>query len=137
MYVISSKSNKKENEEDNWICLSGAYILIYMCIRSDQISRSVVSDSATPWIAASQASLSITNSWSSLRLTSIEAVMPSSHLMLCRMYIHMCVHICMYVCVYIYIYIYICIYAQGTSTFSWNWLEVYNVYRKRLKSLYL
>ena len=38
----------------------------------------------TPWITARQASLSITNSWSSLRLTSIESVMPSSHLMLCR-----------------------------------------------------
>ena len=38
---------------------------------------------ATPWIAAHQASLSITNSWSSLRLTSIESVMPSSHLILC------------------------------------------------------
>ena len=39
---------------------------------------------ATPWIAARQASLSITNSWSSLRLTSIKSVMPSSHLILCR-----------------------------------------------------
>ena len=39
---------------------------------------------ATPWIAARQASLSITNAWSSLRLTSIESVMPSSHLILCR-----------------------------------------------------
>ena len=39
---------------------------------------------ATPWIAASQASLSITNSQSSLKLTSIESVMPSSHLILCR-----------------------------------------------------
>ena len=38
---------------------------------------------ATPWIAARQASLSITNSWSSLRLMSIESVMPSSHLILC------------------------------------------------------
>ena len=38
----------------------------------------------TPWIAARQASLSITNSWSSLRLTSIESVMPSSHLILCH-----------------------------------------------------
>ena len=38
---------------------------------------------ATPWIAARQASLSITNSWSSLKLTSIELVMPSSHLILC------------------------------------------------------
>ena len=39
---------------------------------------------ATPWIAAPQASLSITNSQSSLRLTSIKSVMPSSHLILCR-----------------------------------------------------
>jgi len=39
---------------------------------------------ATPWIAARQASLSITNSWSSPRLTSIESVMPSSHLILCH-----------------------------------------------------
>ena len=39
---------------------------------------------AIPWIAARQASLSITNSRSSLRLTSIESVIPSSHLILCR-----------------------------------------------------
>ena len=39
---------------------------------------------ATPWIAARQASLSITNSRSSLKLTSIESVMPSNHLILCR-----------------------------------------------------
>ena len=39
---------------------------------------------ATPWIAARQASLSITNSRSSPRLTSIESVMPSSHLILCH-----------------------------------------------------
>ena len=38
---------------------------------------------ATPWIAEHQTSLSITNSWSSLRLTSIESVMPSRHLILC------------------------------------------------------
>ena len=37
---------------------------------------------ATPWIPARQASLSITNSRSSLRLTSIDSVMPSSHLIL-------------------------------------------------------
>ena len=38
----------------------------------------------TPWIAVRQASLSITNSRSSLRLRSIESVMPSSHLILCH-----------------------------------------------------
>ena len=51
---------------------------------SVHFSRSVVSDSVNPWIAACQASLSITNSQSLLRLTSIESVMPSSHLILCH-----------------------------------------------------
>ena len=49
-----------------------------------QFSRSVVSDSATPWIAVHQASLSITIPRSSLRLSSIESMMPSSHLLLGR-----------------------------------------------------
>ena len=49
-----------------------------------QFSRSVMSDSLRPMIAACQASLSITISWSSRKLTSIESVMPSSHLILCR-----------------------------------------------------
>ena len=39
---------------------------------------------ATPWTAACQASLSITNTWSLPKLTSIESVMPSNHLILCR-----------------------------------------------------
>ena len=39
---------------------------------------------ATPWIAARQASLSITNSWSSPKPMFIELVMPSNHLILCR-----------------------------------------------------
>ena len=53
-------------------------------VSSVQFSHSVVSDSATPWIAARQASLSITNSRSLSKLMSIESVMPSSHLILCR-----------------------------------------------------
>ena len=52
--------------------------------RSAQFSRSVVSDSATPWTAAHQASLSITNSRGSLKLMSTESVMPSNHLILSR-----------------------------------------------------
>ena len=52
-------------------------------ITSDQ-SLSCVRFFATPWISARQAFLSITNSRSSLRLTSIESVMPFSHLILCR-----------------------------------------------------
>ena len=54
-----------------------------------QFSQSVQSLShvrlfVTPWIAAHQASLSITNSWSSPKLMCIESVMPSSHLILCH-----------------------------------------------------
>ena len=51
---------------------------------SVQFSRSVVSDSASPWTAAHQAFLSIANSWSLLKLVSIKSVMPSNHLILCR-----------------------------------------------------
>ena len=50
---------------------------------SVQFSQSVVSDSAIPWTAACQPSLSITNFWSLLKLMSIESVMPSNHLILC------------------------------------------------------
>ena len=52
-------------------------------IRSHQ-SLSRVRLFVTPWITARQASLSLTNSRSSLRLTSIKPVMPSSHLILCH-----------------------------------------------------
>ena len=55
-----------------------------MIISSAQFSRSVVSDSTAPWTAACQASLSTTNSQSLLKLMSIELVMPSHHLILCR-----------------------------------------------------
>ena len=54
----------------------------YFSVQSVQ-SLSRVRLFATPQIAACQASLSITNSRSSLRLTSIKSVMPSSHLILC------------------------------------------------------
>ena len=57
---------------------------LYVCINIYvQFSGSVMSDSATPWTAAHQASLSITSSWSLLKLMSIELMMPSSHLILC------------------------------------------------------
>ena len=49
-----------------------------------QFSRSVVSNSATPWFTARQASLSITNSRSPPKPMSIELMMPSNHLSLCR-----------------------------------------------------
>ena len=84
--------------------------------------------SVTPWPTAHQASLSIPNSRSSLRLTSIESVTPSSHLIFCRALLLLPpippsirvfsnesvlpirwpkYYICLYVCVYIYIHIYI------------------------------
>ena len=49
-----------------------------------QFSRLVVSDSLRPQEGARQASLSITNSWSLPKPTSVESVMPSSHLILCH-----------------------------------------------------
>ena len=64
--------------EDSWSPLDSKEIKQI----SLQFSCSVVSDSATPWIAACQASLSITNFQSLLKLMSIESVMPSNHLIL-------------------------------------------------------
>ena len=52
------------------------------CVSVQSLSR--VRLFVTPWIAACQAFLSITNSRSSLKLMSIESVMPSSHLILCH-----------------------------------------------------
>ena len=57
---------------------------IYLSIKSVQFSRSVMSDSVTPWTATYQATLSITISGSFFKLMSIELVMPSNHLILCR-----------------------------------------------------
>ena len=59
-------------------------IQVNSCYYSIQFSHSVVSNSVTPWTAGRQASLSITNSRSLLKLMSIESVMPSSHLILSR-----------------------------------------------------
>ena len=52
-------------------------------ISSVPFSHSVMSNSVTPWIVARQASVSITNSWSLLKLMSIELVMPFHHFILC------------------------------------------------------
>ena len=51
---------------------------------SVQLSHSVLSDSVTPWTAACQASLFITNSRSLLKLMSTKSVMPSNHLIFCH-----------------------------------------------------
>ena len=55
----------------------------FLILSSVQFRGSAVSDSATPWTAARQASLPITNWWSLLKLMSFETVMPSNHLILC------------------------------------------------------
>ena len=59
------------------------YLNLYLYLSSVQ-SLSCVQLFATPWTAARQASLSITNSWSLPKLISIESVMPSNHLILCH-----------------------------------------------------
>ena len=56
------------------------YIYIYLYYQMLSCVRLFV----TPWTAALQASLSISSSWSLLRLMSIELVMPPNHLILCR-----------------------------------------------------
>ena len=53
-----------------------SFLLLFSC--------SVVSDSATPWTAACQASLPFTISWSLFKLMSIELMMPANHLILCH-----------------------------------------------------
>ena len=55
-----------------------------LLISSVQFSCLVVSDSANPWTTARQLYLSITNSWSLLKIMSIQSVMPSNHLILCH-----------------------------------------------------
>ena len=70
--------------------VAGVYLLIWkevqhlLLVYSVQFSCLVVSDSAIPWTAARPASLSIINYCSLLKLRSIESVMPSNHLILCR-----------------------------------------------------
>ena len=70
----------------HWFLSSASYNSLSTDILppSLQFSCSVVSDSAIPWIAARQVSLSITNYQSSPKPMSIESVMPSNCLILCR-----------------------------------------------------
>ena len=80
-------------------------LYVYMYQFSSVQSLSHVRLLATPWTVACQASLSITNSRSLLKLMSIESVMPSNHLILCRPLL--LPYICIKVGIYIYIsYIY-------------------------------
>ena len=66
------------------VILRGKFIAIQAYLSSVQ-SLSHVRFFPTPWTAALQAPLSITNAQSSLKLMSIELVMPSNHLILCRL----------------------------------------------------
>ena len=70
-----------QKQNKRWEKKLGIYCLYHF---SSVQSLSRVRLFAIPWIAARQASLSIINSRSSLKLMSIESVMPSSHLILCR-----------------------------------------------------
>ena len=63
--------------------LIALYIVSLKRLSSSVQSLSCVPLFVTPWTGARQASLSITNSWSLLKLMSIESVMPSNHLILC------------------------------------------------------
>ena len=87
--LLSGTHNIKPNKISHQLTLivpqgkSEFLVTLGTGIRSDQL-LSHIWLFATPWIAARRASLSITNSWSSPRLTSIKSVMPSNHLILCH-----------------------------------------------------
>ena len=83
------------------------YIHTYRNIYQSVQSLTCVRLFVTPWTAARQASLSITNSQSLFKLMSIESVMPSNHLIFCcplvllpsifpRKHIYICVYVCIY-----------------------------------------
>ena len=80
--MSSSLSERERRESNSWKKLK-KHILSKVGKTSVQ-SLSCVQRFATPWTAACQASLSITNSQNLLRLMSVEPVMPSSRLILCR-----------------------------------------------------
>ena len=67
-----------------FLLYTNLYLLILYHVQSVQFSHSVVSDSLWPHGLACQASLSITNSQSLFKLMSIESVMPTNYLILCR-----------------------------------------------------
>ena len=88
VYVLADNFFKvlRHNKLKVNTCWIVNYVIESLILSSVQFSSSLshVRLFATPWIAARQTSLSITISQSSLRLMSIESVMPSSHLILCR-----------------------------------------------------
>ena len=71
----------------NIILFPMLYMNMIVISQSGQ-SLSCVQHFETPWTAACQASLSITNSWGLLKFVSIKSVMPSSHLIFCHPLLH-------------------------------------------------
>ena len=93
LYACQETTVRTRHGTTNWFKIGKAvYIKAVNCHpaqltylqSSVRFSPSVVSSSATPWTAACEASLSITNSQDLLKLMSIALVMPSNHLILCR-----------------------------------------------------
>jgi len=80
--LVLEKSRITDNNWHNCKAMSVHLLLIISIVIVQLLSR--VQLFATPWTAACQASLSFTISWSLLKLTSIELVMPSNHLILCH-----------------------------------------------------
>ena len=78
-HAIVHGVTKIQTQLSNWTTIANSLCYQFNCYQSLSRVRLFV----TPWIAAHQTSLSITNSQSSLKLISIELVMPSSHLILC------------------------------------------------------
>ena len=79
-HILASCANHGQSRFPNW----RAHLQFQQHDKFSVQSLSRVQLVATPWTAARQASLSISNSRSLLRLISIESVMPSNHLILCR-----------------------------------------------------
>ena len=80
----TSAGSSKKQESSRKTSISALLTMPKPLTVSVQFSRSVMSDPLWSWTTACQASLSITNSWSLPKLMSMELVMPSNHLILCR-----------------------------------------------------
>ena len=86
LWILQCVTPQNIIETRMWLLTNSDHVIIWSYAISSVSSVQWLSHVrlfVTPWIAARQASLSITKSWSSLKLTSIVSVMPSSHLILC------------------------------------------------------
>ena len=78
------ESKKTKKQKQPFYCVIPSRVWSLLELFSSSQSLSCVRLFATPWTAARQASLSIANSWSLLKLMSIVSVMPSNHLIFCH-----------------------------------------------------